>query len=45
MDASMISEMKAIADENRRLKRICAETRMQYDPLNSRGERHWFERT
>ena len=33
MDASMISEMKAMADENRRLKRMYAEMSMQNDLL------------
>ena len=33
MDASMISEMKALADENRRLKRMYAEMSMQNDLL------------
>ena len=33
MDASMVSEMKAMADENRRLKRMYAEMSMQNDLL------------
>ena len=33
MDASMMSEMKALADENRRLKRKYAEMSMQNDLL------------
>jgi len=33
MDASMISQMKALADENRRLKRMYAEMSMQNDLL------------
>ena len=33
MDASMVSEMKAMADENRRLKRMYAEMSMQNDFL------------
>ena len=33
MDASMVSEMKAMADENRRLKRVYAEMSMQNDLL------------
>ena len=33
MDASMMSEMKAMADENRRLKRMYAEMSMQNDLL------------
>ena len=33
MDASMVSEMTAMADENRRLKRMYAEMSMQNDLL------------
>ena len=33
MDASMIAEMKAMAEENRRLKRMYAEISMQNDLL------------
>ena len=33
MDASMVSEMKAMAEENRRLKRMHAEMSMQNDLL------------
>ena len=33
MDASMVSEMKAMADENRRLKRMYAEMSMQAELL------------
>ena len=33
MDASMMSEMKALAEENRRLKRMYAEMSMQNDLL------------
>jgi putative transposase len=33
MDASMVSEMKAMVDENRRLKRMYAEMSMQNDLL------------
>ena len=33
MDASMISDMKALAEENRRLKRMYAEMSMQNDLL------------
>ncbi len=36
MDASMISEMKALAEENRRLKRMYAEMSMQNDLLKER---------
>ena len=33
MDTSMVSQMKAMADENRRLKRMYAEMSMQNDLL------------
>ena len=33
MDASMVSQMKAMADDNRRLKRMYAEMSMQNDLL------------
>jgi putative transposase len=33
MDASMVSQMRAMADENRRLKRMYAEMSMQNDLL------------
>jgi putative transposase len=33
MDASMISQMKSLEDENRRLKRIFADLSMQADLL------------
>jgi len=33
MDASMMSQMKALEDENRRLKRMYADLRMQADLL------------
>ena len=33
MDASMVSQMKAMTDENRRLKRMYAEMSMQNDLL------------
>ena len=33
MDASMVSQMKAMAEENRRLKRMYAEMSMQNDLL------------
>ena len=33
MDASLISEMKDVAEENRRLERMYAEMRMQNDVL------------
>ncbi len=33
MDASMVSQMKALEEEDRRLKRMCAEVSMQADLL------------
>lgn len=45
MDASMVSQMKALEDENRRLKLMFADLSMQADLLNCEGKRHWFERT
>lgn len=45
MDASMMSQMKSLEDENRRLKRMFADLSMQAELLNCEGERHWFERT
>jgi len=44
LDASLISQMKAMEDENRRLKRMYADLSMQADLLNCEGERHWFEK-
>jgi len=35
MDASMVSQMKAIEDESRRLKRMYADLSMQNDPLKT----------
>lgn len=41
MDASMISEMKTMADENRRLKKMFAELSMQNDLLKEAlGKKH-----
>ena len=41
IDASLISEMKDMAEENRRLKRMCAEMSMQNDLLK---EAAWKKR-
>ncbi len=41
----MMSQMKSLEDENRRLKRMFADLSMQAELLNCEGERHWFERT
>lgn len=38
-----MSEMKDMAEENRRLKRMYAKMSMQNDLLNFEGERHAFE--
>ena len=43
MDASMVSQMMAIEDKNRRLKRMYADLGMQNDLLNCEGERNRFE--
>jgi len=45
MDAYMMSQMKALKDESRRLKRMFADLSMQADLLNREGERHRFERS
>ncbi|AGI74300.1 putative transposase [Octadecabacter arcticus 238] len=39
MDASMVSQMRAMADENRRLKRMYAEMSMQNDLLKEALEK------
>jgi putative transposase len=41
MDASMVTEMKAMADENRRLKRMYAEMSMQNDLLKEALGKKW----
>ena len=41
MDASMISEMKTMAEENRRLKRMYAEMSMQNELLKEALEKKW----
>ena len=41
MDASMVSQMKAMADENRRLKRMYAEMSMQNDLLKEALGKKW----
>jgi putative transposase len=41
MDASMISEMKALAEENKRLKRMYAESQMQNDLLKEALGKKW----
>ena len=39
MDASMISEMKVLAEENRRLKRMYADVSMQNDLLKEKKKK------
>lgn len=41
MDTAMISEMKAIAEENKRLKRMYAEMSMQNDLLKEALGKKW----
>ena len=41
MDASMVSQMKTMADENRRLKRMYAEMSMQNDLLKEALGKKW----
>lgn len=41
MEASMVSEMKALAEENKRLKRMYADSQMQNDLLKEALEKKW----
>jgi len=41
MDASMMSEMKALAEENRRLKRMYAEVQLQNDLIKEALGKKW----
>ena len=41
MDISMINEMKAISEENKRLKRMYAESQMQNELLKEALEKKW----
>ncbi len=41
MDASMMSEMKALAEENRRLKRMYAEVQLQNDVIKDALGKKW----
>lgn len=41
MDASMISQMKALEDENRRLKKMYAEAQMSADILKEALAKKW----
>jgi len=44
MDASLISQMKAVEDENRRLKRMYADLSMQADLLKEALGKKWIGR-
>lgn len=41
MDASMMSQMKALAEENRRLKRMYADVQLQNDLIKEALEKKW----
>jgi putative transposase len=41
MDASMISDMKSVSEENKRLKRMYVEVQMQNDLLKEALEKKW----
>lgn len=41
MDASMVSQMKALAEENRRLKRMYADVQLQNDLIKEALEKKW----
>ena len=41
MDASMMSQMKALAEENRRLKRMYAEVQLQNDVIKEALGKKW----
>jgi len=41
MDASMISEMKSVSEENKRLKRMYVEVQMQNDLLKEALGKKW----
>lgn len=41
MDASMMSEMKALAEENRRLKRMYADVQLQNDLIKEALGKKW----
>ena len=41
MDASMMSEMKSMSEENKRLKRMFAESQMQNDLLKEALGKKW----
>lgn len=41
MDASMMSQMKALAEENRRLKRMYADLSLQHELVKEAIEKKW----
>lgn len=41
MDASMISRMKALEDENRRLKKMYAEVQLQNEVIQEAMQKKW----
>ena len=41
MDASMMSQMKALTEENRRLKRMYADVQLQNDLIKEALEKKW----
>lgn len=41
MDASLMSQMKALEDENRRLKRMYADLHLQHDLVKEALEKKW----
>ena len=41
MDISMINEMKTVSEENKRLKRMYAESQMQNELLKEALEKKW----
>ena len=41
MDASMVARLKALEDENRRLKKMYAEERLKADILQEAIEKKW----
>lgn len=41
MDASLMSQLKVLQDENRRLKKMCAESQMTAEVLREAMEKKW----
>ena len=44
MDASMVSRLKELEDENRRLKKMVAEVQLQADVLKEAMAKKWWSR-